>query len=215
LEKNTQRVLSGIIMILLIVPAMGAVNIASNGQEMEDQTVTRIENDQYETEWEIDIDNDGIEYVWSADEPTDNQVINETSATETDNWTITANTETQVVYPIAPWLASLLKFMIPLVLVGGALYQFSKVGEGRKEGDLSHQYHKSRLGEKAQGSFAELISMVIGVVFSTVLAVKLIPVLNGIVAEMESTLYGFVYLIELVPVLLVIGIFYKMYKEYF
>jgi len=199
-------------MLLLIVPAVGAVDMISNGQEIEDQPVTRVENEEYQTEWEINIDNDGTEYIWSANEPTENQIITETSATETDTWTIEANTETAVVYPIAPWLASLLKLIVPLVLVGGALYQFGTIGNGKQEGDISHKY---RLGERGQGQFGELITMVIGVLFSTILAVKMIPVLNEIIAGVESNLYGFLYLLELVPVLLIVGIFYKMYKEWF
>jgi len=209
--------MAGIIALLMIVPAVSVLGNIEGGQTVDDQPVTKtLENSEtgeeyYTTEWVVENSDGTTETMWSVEKPTYVEAGSETSFAEANIVSIEVNTETTTVYPLPPWLASILQIIIPLTLIAGAITSFAKVPSAfvRLKNSINSNMSLSRRGAF---NFGSLITMVIGVFFATILTVKLVPVLNRY-AENLTGLYGFGWLVSFIPALLVIGIFYKVYDE--
>ncbi len=226
-------VITGIIALLMIIPAVSVLGQVAGGQIVEDQPVTRVveneDEDYYESEWEVENVDGSLCYMWSVDKPTYDNAVSETDISDTNNIvSIEVNTQDQTVYPIAPWMANILNLIIPLVLIAGALYSFSQVvssqvrtfrGLGKYiKQKLSYAkvnyFNTSALGTKGMVNFGELIGMVVSVFFAVIFTVKMIPIINSY-AENITGIYGVGYLITLIPAILVISIFYKIFDDVF
>jgi len=213
-KANIKMVLVGIISLLMIIPAMVCIDRLGTAQIQPDQPVTRTENDAYETSWIVIYDNnleaDNIQIqMWSA------QVPNLAAVQAVDENAIsiestTPETGDKAVYPVSPWIVDLLAIIVPLSLVAGAIVAFSQiVSQVRIYGFGGLR----RLGQGGAIKIGELIGAMIGVLFAVVLLVKITPIIYEYATDMTGVM-GFGILVSLIPVLLLIGVVWKVAQEF-
>jgi len=206
-------VLVGIISLLMIIPAMVCISQLGTAQILPDQAVTRTENDVFETSWIVIYDNssDNVQIqMWSAQVPNlaAVQAVDENAVSITST---NAETGSVAVYPCAPWIVSLLQIIVPLSLVASAVIAFSKVvAQVNIHGKMQRYF--GLLGHGGTIKIGELIGVMVSVLFAVVLLVKITPIIYEYATELTGFM-GFGILISLIPIVLLIGVFWKVFQE--
>lgn len=226
LKADIKMVLVGIVSILMIIPAVMAIGQLSSPQILSDQPVTRENGENYQTHWLVSWNanlpasgTDNENYMWSVNVPT----LDEFKVTYTTALVITSatpETADKAVYPVAPWIVSLLQIIVPLSLVASAIIAFSHTvsseaaniyGSVRSFG-RSFGQRMTSLGNQGRIAMGELLITVVSVLVSVIIIVKITPIIYSYATSLTGIM-GFGLLIALIPVILLIAVLWKVFSD--
>ena len=221
MKADIKMVLVGIVSLLMIIPTVMAIGSLSSPQILTNQAVTRENGDNYQTYWAIVYDN-GTSHagnVWSTAYPS-LATVQATYPTATSLTSATPNTSDKAVYPVAPWIVSLLQIIVPLSLVASAIIAFSHTvsseaaniyGSVRSFG-RSFGQHMYSLGNQGRIAMGELLITVVSVLVSVIIIVKITPIIYDYATSLTGVM-GFGLLIALIPVILLIAVLWKVFSD--
>jgi hypothetical protein len=223
MKADIKMVLVGIVTLLMIIPAVVAIGQLSSPQILTAQPVTRENGDNYQTSWMIVWDNTDPavapyfyeNHVWSVQMPTlaDLQVLQPTAVTIVS---VTAETADKAVYPVAPWIVSLLQIIVPLTLVASSIIAFSYVVSSEAAniyGNVkSFGRHIKSIGQSGKIAIGELLITVVSILVSVIIIVKITPIIYAYTATLTGVM-GFGLLIALIPVILLIAVLWMVFHD--
>jgi hypothetical protein len=220
MKADIKMVLVGIVTLLMIIPAVVAIGQLSSPQILANQPVTRENGDNYETHWLVTWDNtlpaageDNENYMWSVNVPTlaEFQTVIPTAAVIVS---ATPETQDKAVYPVAPWIVSLLQIIVPLSLVAGSIIAFSHVVSAANIYGRIASFGRtlSSMGQRGKLAIGELLGTVVSVLVAVIIIVKITPIIYNYATALTGIM-GFGLLISLIPIILLISVLWMVFHD--
>lgn len=220
MKGDIKMVLVGIVALLMIIPAVVAIGQLSSPQILANQPVARENGENYQTHWLVSWNvnlpasgTDNENYMWSVNVPTlaEFQVTYPTAAVITG---ATPETQDKAIYPVAPWMVSLLQIIVPLSLVAGAIIAFSHVVSATNIYGRVTSFGRTvlNMGQRGKIATGELLATVVGVLVSVIIIVKITPIIYTYATSLTGVM-GFGLLIALIPVILLIGVLWMVFND--
>lgn len=223
MKADIKMVLVGIVTLLMIIPSVIAIGQLSSPQILTAQPVTRENGENYQTSWIVTWDNTDpavapyqTEYqTWSTQMPTlaDVQVDH---ATALSIVSVVPETQDKAVYPVAPWIVSLLQIIVPLSLVASSIIAFSHVVSTEAAniyGSMkSFGRHVQNLGQTGKIAIGDLLITVVSVLVAVIIIVKITPIIYNYASTLTGVM-GFGLLIALIPVILLIAVLWMVFND--
>lgn len=207
------KVLLGLLLLALMIPSAMLINRVNQPIEQENIPMQSPDNDA--VKWEAE--ENSLVTTWNENYPTEKTV----DGTTYEKWDVL--TESDIVYPVAPWIANILQLAVPLVLFMGAVISFMSVARYTR----SYKHYKSRIKNTVKtvkthfsmihadnvGEFrpTDGLILLVNTLIGTVFLVKLLPLIWDWATSIEG-MWGLGILITLIPIATVVGYLYGVIK---